>query len=296
MRLSELAGAVAIEIVRDGEFLSLGLLSHRSPALLACLYDGRAMRECRLNPELASVLTSPALAGAVPQHIALAVADRPRARFADAQRYLIASTEFYGADVPTTISPGATVHPAAIVASSNVQVAAGCVIEAGAVVLERTTLEAGAVIRAGAVVGAEGFHPVPHDAGTMNLPHGGGVRIGPGVQVLSNAVVCRAVFHTRTSIGARTVVGPLAYIAHGVQVGADCRLAASARVAGSSVVGERVYIGPNAVISNGVRVDDDARVSIGAVVIRDVPAGQTVTGNFAVEHGRFLAAARRSAR
>lgn len=296
MTLTELARAVPMDVVRDGEFLSLGLLSHRTPALLACLHDRRAARECRGNPDLAGIITTPGLADAVPGHLALAVAPAARARFSDAQSFLVNETDFYGPASPTSIAADASVHPSAIVAPQNVRIGAGCVIEAGAVVLERTTLDAAVIVRAGAVIGAEGFHPVPHEQGIANLAHGGGVRIGPGVQVLSNAVVCRSVFTSPTEIGARTVIGPLAYVAHGVRTGTDCRLAASARVAGSATLGSGVYVGPNAVISNGVRVGDAARISIGAVVVRDVPAGQTVTGYFAVEHGRFLSAWRRLTR
>lgn len=296
MTLTELARTVPMEVVRDGEFQSLGLMSHRSPALLACLYDPRAVRECRRNPDLAGIITMPGLADAVPRHLALAVAPAPRVSFSDAQRFLVNETDFYGPDTASSIAADASVHPSAVVAEHNVHIGAGCLIEPGAVILERTTLDAAVVVRAGAVIGAEGFHPNPHDQGIANLTHGGGVRVGPGAQVLSNAVICRSVFTSPTEIGARTVIGPLAYVAHGVRTGSDCRLAASARVAGSAILGNGVYVGPNAVVSNDVRVDDGARISIGAIVVKDVPPGQTVTGYFAVEHNRFLSAWRRLTR
>jgi UDP-3-O-[3-hydroxymyristoyl] glucosamine N-acyltransferase len=66
-------------------------------------------------------------------------------------------------------------------------------------------------------------------------------------------------------------------------------IAANAVVAGSSVLGERVWVGPSATISNGLTVGDDASISLGAVVTRDVAPRARMTGNFAVEHERFLA-------
>jgi len=226
------------------------------------------------------VLTTRELATEVPDRLGLAVTAAPAARLSDAQRHLGTSTDFFGSDRPASIAANASVHASATVAPRNVVIGAGCIIEAGAVVLERSVLEDGVVIRAGAVIGAEGFHPIPHDEGIVNLSHCGGVHLGPGVQVLSGAVVCRSTFGGTTEVGARTILGPLVYVAHGVSIGTDCRIAAASRVSGSTAVGHRVYVGPGAVISNGLRVGDDARVSIGAVVVKDVPAGAAVSAAF----------------
>jgi UDP-3-O-[3-hydroxymyristoyl] glucosamine N-acyltransferase len=288
MRLAELAAVIPLRVVRDAEFRSLGLLSHRSPAMLACLHDARARLECESNADLSCVITSPDLAPLVPDHIGMALTTAPRDRFFDVQNHLGSSTDFYGTDEPTHIAPEARIDSGAIIAQRNVRIGAGCVVEGGAIVLARTTLEPGAIIRSGAVVGAEGFHPVPYAGGTRNLPHFGAVHVGTQVEIQANTVVCRSVFHNATRIGAQTLLGPLVYVAHGVRIGDACRVAASARLTGSSVIGDRVYIGPNAVISNQVRIGDDARVTLGAVVVRDVEPGQTVSGHFAVEHSRFL--------
>jgi UDP-3-O-[3-hydroxymyristoyl] glucosamine N-acyltransferase len=194
------------------------------------------------------------------------------------------------------ISTEARIDPRAFIAPRNVSIAEGCVIEAGAAVYERTTLDAGVVVRAGAAIGASGFHPVRYAGGLRNMPHYGAVRLGRGVEIGANAVVCRAAFTRATVIGPDSIVGPLAYVAHAVTIGAHCRIAAGARIAGSAAIGSRVFIGPGATVANEVHVGDDARVSLGAIVVRDVPAGQTVSGHFAVEHGKFLTAWRRMMR
>ena len=288
MQLSELAKSVSIEIVRDGEFNSLGLLSGRNPSMLACLHDPGKAGAWQSSNNLSCVITSTSFAASVPDRLGLAVANAPREAFVDAQRFLGSSSEFYGTRFGTEISIDARVHPGAQVAPHNVRIGSGCVVEAGAVILERVTLDEGCIVRAGATVGAEGFHPVPYGDGIVNMPHHGAVFIGKRVDVGANSVVCRSVFNNPTEIGDETVLGPLAYVAHGVTIGARCRIAASARICGSSTIGERVFIGPNAVVSNLIDVGDGAHVSIGSVVVRDVPAGEKVTGHFALEHGRFM--------
>jgi len=59
-------------------------------------------------------------------------------------------------------------------------------------------------------------------------------------------------------------------------------------IAGRARVGEQAWIGASATVSNAIRVGARARVRLGAVVIRDVPAGASVSGNFAVDHARTL--------
>jgi UDP-3-O-[3-hydroxymyristoyl] glucosamine N-acyltransferase len=245
---------------------------------------------------LSCVITSPALAQSVPAHFGLAVSDSPREAFVDSQRYLGSSTDFYGLDLPSEVSADAHVHPDARISSRNVRIARDCFIEAGAIILDRVELGEGCVVRAGAIVGAEGFHPVPYGDGMVNMPHHGAVRVGNSVDIGAGAVVCRSVFSNPTTIGDETIIGPMTYVAHGAVIGPRCRIAAAVRLCGSSILGERVVIGPNAVVSNLVEIGDEARISLGSVVVRNVEAGQRVSGNFAVDHGKFIQDWARSSR
>ena len=60
-------------------------------------------------------------------------------------------------------------------------------------------------------------------------------------------------------------------------------------VAGSTTIGDDVWIGPGASISSEIVIGNGASVTIGSVVVRDVAPGQKVTGNFAVDHKKFIA-------
>jgi UDP-3-O-[3-hydroxymyristoyl] glucosamine N-acyltransferase len=51
---------------------------------------------------------------------------------------------------------------------------------------------------------------------------------------------------------------------------------------------EGVWIGPGVTLINGIVVGKNGRVNIGSVATRDVPENCAVTGNFALEHEKFL--------
>lgn len=288
VRLSELARSLPLRVVRDGDFESLGLLTSKSPRMLSCLHNAASAGDWTSSESVSCVITTEDLASRVPEKFALAISPAPREAFLDVQIHLGANTDFYGRDEPSDVSPDAVIHEGAHVSPRNVRIARGCVVEPGAVITGRVTLAEGVVVRAGAVVGAEGFHPVPYRDAQRNMPHLGSVSIDRQAEIGANSVVCRSVFSSPTEIGEASAIGPLVYIAHGVKLGKGCRIAASARVCGSSTVGAGVFIGPNAVVSNQIQIGDGARVSIGSVVVRDVAPGQTVTGHFAIEHSRFM--------
>ena len=122
----------------------------------------------------------------------------------------------------------------------------------------------------------------------VRVVHAGTVRIGRGVDIHANSCVDRGLFG-ETTIGDNTTIDDLVYVAHEVTIGRRCLIGAHAVINGSTVVSDDVWIGPGAVLSNGVTLGAGAQVTLGSVVTRDVPAGARVTGNFAIEHERFLA-------
>lgn len=90
-----------------------------------------------------------------------------------------------------------------------------------------------------------------------------------------------------TRVGARTIMLTKSHAGHDAQIGEACEIAPSVVIGGHVVVGDRVKVGMGAVILPGRRVGDDAVIGAGAVVTRDVPAGETWCGNPAsVDYGR----------
>lgn len=102
--------------------------------------------------------------------------------------------------------------------------------------------------------------------------------IHPSARV--NALVTVDSGHKRpTKVGARTFLMAKAHVAHDAIVGDDCELASLVTLGGWVEIGDRVKVGLGAVIKPRVIIGDGAVIGCGAVVIRDVPAGETWVGN-----------------
>lgn len=111
-----------------------------------------------------------------------------------------------------------------------------------------------------------------------------------------------SIFHSTSSIAssatispgcfvaAGAIVGPEACIAqhsivnHGAVVDHDCVIAdfvhisPNATLSGCVIIGHRTLIGAGAVVLPGRKIGDDCIIGAGAVVVNDIPAGQTVIG------------------
>jgi UDP-3-O-[3-hydroxymyristoyl] glucosamine N-acyltransferase len=288
--LGSVASEIGAVVRRDAEFRSLGYLGHRLPRvrMLAFLEHERFLPRVASQPDLGAVLTTDALADRVPQGLGVLVHSRPGPAFYALHNHLAVATDFYWDDFPSEIHPSARVHPRAHVAERNVRLGRDCVVEPGAVVLGRTIAGDGVRIRAGSVIAADGMELKRVDGAVVRLEHAGGVRLGDRVEVHANAVVVRAVFGGFTEIGDDTVVGSLVNVAHGVRIGRRCFLPDTCMLAGAVTVGDDVVIDPNATIAHELHLGDGCRITLGAVVTKDVPAGQKVSGNFAIPHDRFL--------
>lgn len=190
--------------------------------------------------------------------------------------------------VKTQISDTAAIHPSAVISDVGVIIGNRVTIEPNVTIYPDVVIEDDVVVRAGAVLGVDGFEHKRTSRGIVSVLHDGCVIIKKAAEIGVNNNIVKGFSYRNTVVGEETKMDALVHYAHGVQCGKGCMIVASAMIAGHVTIGDNVWIGPNASISNRLTIGSDAFVTLGSVVVRDVPAGHKVTGNFAIPHEKFI--------
>jgi acetyltransferase-like isoleucine patch superfamily enzyme len=82
-----------------------------------------------------------------------------------------------------------------------------------------------------------------------------------------------------TRVGSDAWLMKHVHVGHDAIIGDRCELAPGVVVGGYAVLGDDVKVGINASVLPRVEVGAGARIGAGAVVTKDVPAGETWAGN-----------------
>jgi UDP-3-O-[3-hydroxymyristoyl] glucosamine N-acyltransferase len=285
--LSELSQLTSMTVIRDGKISDLGMLNSSGAGLLVPFFDPEYLPQLGNKENISAVLTAREHVHLIPAPLGIAVSNDPLSSFFTLHSNLCRS-EFYWRSFESRISTRAQLHPTSFVAERDVQIGDRTIVGPGAVVLGRSIIGEDVVIHPGVVIGTEGLEVREVFGDPLVIPHAGGVRIGDRVQLQANTCVSRALFRDFTEIGDGSAVDNLVHVGHGARIGRRCRIASCVNIAGSVTIGDDVWIGPNSTLSNGLHIGEKAQISLGAVVTRDVSPGTRVSGNFAIEHNKFL--------
>ena len=291
MRLSELAvyaGTDLAEVVRDCEVESAELCADiRGTAVLTFLEKEKFL-PCLDHPGISAVICTKELADKISVHIpGLLLSDAPKFAFYSLYNFLAKNT--VRLQIPTKIGENAQISPTAYIAPYNVTIGKNAVIEPGAIIQSFVTIGDDVRICAGATIGIKSFSPARYKSKAITLEDMGFVVIKDSVEICAQSGVAQGILPTDVTLLEQGVkLDHLVHIGHGAQLGARTFVASGAHIAGNCRIGSDVWIGVNATISNRIGIGDGARVSLGSVVTKDVPAGATVTGNFAIDHRQFL--------
>lgn len=286
IELSEFQSQFGLDVQRNCRFTFVGkiptLLERRVVPCLAPQHVEEALRQSGI----VGIITTPENASLVPEDLGLALSGSPVVSAMELHEHLASIPDFQWSDFATRVHPDADIHPRAEVAAKNVVIGPRTSVGPGSVIRERSLIGADCHIGESIVVGLDALELFPGKR--RILRQSGGVRLADRVTLLAKCTVVRATFGGFTFLDEGTVADVLIHIAHDCQIGKRVTLVACAEISGRCVLGDDAYIGPNACLRNGVTVGSKATVSMGSVVTRDVPDGATVSGNFAVDHAKWL--------
>ncbi len=171
------------------------------------------------------------------------------------------------------------VHALAYV-GSGAEVGDDCVLHPHVVVREGVRIGRRVIVHAGVVLGADGFGYVLDGGRHRRIPQVGSVRIEDDVEIGANTTIDRATLG-ETIVGRGTKIDNLVMVAHNVEIGEDCIVAAQVGIAGSSRLGRGVVLLGQVGVADHVTVGDGAILGAQSGVTQDVAPGEKLSGSWA---------------
>ena len=169
------------------------------------------------------------------------------------------------------IGGGTIVGPTAVI-GPEVRIGRDCVIGAGCTIVHALIGDR-VIIHAGTRIGQDGFGYVPGAGGHGKVPQVGRVIIMDGVEIGANTTIDRGAIRD-TVIGEGTKIDNLVQIAHNVEIGRHCVLAAYTGISGSCTIGDYVMMGGRVGITDNVTIGAGAMLAAGSGVMSNIPAGE----------------------
>lgn len=169
-----------------------------------------------------------------------------------------------------------------VVIGKNCRIGNHCVIHPNVTLYDNVTLGENVILHSGSVLGSDGFGFYPKNGGWTKIPHIGSVVIGDDVEIGANSTIDRGCLG-ETVIGQGTKIDNLVHVAHNVNIGRDCVVAAHTGMLGSARIGNNVQVGGQTGIA-AVKVGDNSVIAAKSGVTRDVKPGSFVSGFPAWDH------------
>ena len=169
--------------------------------------------------------------------------------------------------------------PFAII-SKNSEIGEGTIIHHNTVIYSKTKIGRQCVINTNVSIGTEGLG-LEFDKSKncyVKIPQIGSVNIGDQVEIGPNSTIRRSAIG-ETKIGNGTKIGSMCNIGHNCVLGQNNLLTSNVILGGSSKVGNDVYFGISSTIRNRVKIGDSVVIGQGAVVVKDIPDGETWVDN-----------------
>lgn len=185
------------------------------------------------------------------------------------------------------VEAGAKVGPGTQLISSvhigrNARIGSDSLLHPGVRILHGCSVGNKAILHAGAVVGSDGFGFAESETGARKIQHIGTVEIGDEVEIGANTTIDRGMLGP-TRIGRGTKIDNLVQIAHNVQIGMFCFIAAQAGISGSTKIGNGVILAGQVGLVGHIELGDKVTVAAQSGVVKNVEPGTVLFGSPARE-------------
>lgn len=188
-------------------------------------------------------------------------------------------------DKGVSIEESTTIYPNCYI-GENVSIGKDCLIHANVTIRENCRIGNNVIIQPGAVIGSCGFGLIKDNEGRYSkINHVGVVVIEDNVEIGANTTIDRARFK-ETIIREGTKIDNLVQIAHNVEIGKNCAIAAQSGFSGSSKTGDNVIIAGQVGVAGHLKLDDNVMVAAQSGISKNLKAGK-YRGTPAIDFDRW---------
>lgn len=290
MRISKYLDELNIEYeaINEVEVSSLGLAGYNDGGRVATFIEN-AKYINELSDSVVLIFSNRETAAQINNALSVIIVDNPRETFFQLHNLLCNYEEYVGKDETTRIGENCFISPLAVISDRNVTIGNNVIIEEFVVIRENTIIGDNSIIRSGCKIGGEGFEFKKRNKEIFSVKHVGKVRIGKNVEVQYNTCIDKAIYPwDETVIGDYVKIDNLVHIAHAAKIDERTMIVANSGIGGRTNIGYDTWIGLGATLRNGIEIGNNSRANIGAVVTKDISDNESVTGNFAIEHSKFI--------
>ncbi|RHF67230.1 UDP-3-O-(3-hydroxymyristoyl)glucosamine N-acyltransferase [Fusobacterium mortiferum] len=285
MRLSEIRIG---KVIKDIEFDRLGLTAeeYKGKKVLTFLNDIKYLDEIEKNKTIVGIITTEVIAKELDRKYGIVAVENPRKVFFELHNKLV-DENFYFKKEKNRISDKAIISQNSVIGEYNIVIEEGVIIEDNVTIYPNTIIKKNSIIRAGSRISGDGFEFTRLEEEILKVKFGGRTIIDENVEIQNNTCIDRGVF-SDTYIGKNVKIDNLVHVGHDVKIQENTLVVACTLIGGRTKIGKNSYLGPNCTVKNGLILGENSKVSMGAVVTKNVGDNETVTGNFAIPHSKFL--------
>lgn len=171
----------------------------------------------------------------------------------------------------------------------NVKIGSHCIIYPGVRIYPGMVIEDRVIIHSNAVIGADGFGFAPLEDGTWKkIEHTGNVIIEDDVEIGACACIDKSQMGS-TIVRKGCKLDNLCTVAHNVELGPNCVMAAQGGIAGSAKIGEHCIIGGQAGIGGHITVADNTTIAGQSGVLGTIKeSGKVLMGTPAIPYKDYF--------
>lgn len=287
MKLSDLNFG---KVEKDGEFNWLGLTAedYEGKKHLTFFESEKYLKEVEGNSTLSCVITTDTLKEKIKREdIGILVSNTPKEDFFRLHNFLNKNNFYKIERKENEISSTAKISKTAVIKANNIVIEDNVEIDDFVVIYPNVIIKKNAKIGTGTVIGSRPLEVFSNEKENFHISAVGDIFIDENAEIYSNTTVEMGVFGT-TYIGKHVHVDDLVQVGHDVKIGDLSIIVAGTVIGGRTRIGKNSYLGINSTIKNGLILGENCRVSMGAVVSKNVKDNETVTGNLAIEHSKFI--------